>query len=137
MSIKISPQQAIFSACGNFQEHDLEILKILLSINCVDEVVINSPIEEQNGETALHRASEAGILDAVKLLLEHGANVNATDNYGNTPLHFACGCGWTNIVALLLDHNPDLNLIDDYGNTALDCAKRNNWNDVVALFEKL
>jgi ankyrin repeat protein len=46
-----------------------------------------------NGGTALHAATLYGFLDIARLLIEKGANVNATftggPNKGATPLHFA------------------------------------------------
>lgn len=38
------------------------------------------------GRTALHVAAYDGNLDAVRLLLQHGARVHAKDRYGRTPL---------------------------------------------------
>ena len=40
--------------------------------------------------TSLHRAAYAGHMEAVKVLLQHGANVEAQDSDGQTCLHKAC-----------------------------------------------
>lgn len=40
--------------------------------------------------------------DIVKLLLSHGANVNAKDNELWTPLHAAATCGHINLVKILV-----------------------------------
>jgi protein phosphatase 1 regulatory inhibitor subunit 16B len=40
--------------------------------------------------------------EIVKLLLSHGANVNAKDNELWTPLHAAATCGHINLVKILV-----------------------------------
>ena len=42
-----------------------------------------------SGDTALHRAANRGHLDCVKLLVEHGANVQIENTRGQTPLSLA------------------------------------------------
>ena len=46
-------------------------------------------MKDELGKTPLHSASSFGQIDAVKALLELGADINAQDNRGNTPLHWA------------------------------------------------
>jgi ankyrin repeat protein len=62
----------------------------------------------ETGETALHLAAGEGHLEIVKLLLEHGADVNAKTAY-ETALHLAAGEGHLEIVKLLLEHGADVN----------------------------
>lgn len=66
----------------------------------------------EDGTTALHIAS-AYSLELVKLLIEKGADVNATtttgDLQGATPLHIACEFGQTEIVKLLLENKANVN----------------------------
>ncbi|XP_071486767.1 cyclin-dependent kinase inhibitor 2A-like [Diadema antillarum] len=45
------------------------------------------------GRTPLHDAVEQGYLETVSLLLDHGANALAPDNWGNTPAHIAAETG--------------------------------------------
>ncbi|XP_044179068.1 ankyrin-3-like, partial [Acropora millepora] len=54
--------------------------------------------------TPLHLACWYGQESVVKLLLEHGADVNATDKFQFTPLHKAERRNHHSIVKLLLDH---------------------------------
>ena len=50
------------------------------------------------GLTPLHQAVLEGNLQAVKLLVMHGADVNKTDTDTWTPLHAACAEGHSEIV---------------------------------------
>ncbi len=73
-------------------------------------------------------------LNAIKLLIDSGANVNAKDEFGRTPLIscfsefsgsddyffvFSALYGCRNIVKLLIDSGADVNQQDDEGKTAL------------------
>jgi hypothetical protein len=64
------------------------------------------------GTTGLHRAVRH--VDAVRLLLEHGADPNARDVGDNAyPLHFAAGAGGVDVVRALLDAGGDVHGIGD------------------------
>src|SRR5688572_12387269 len=59
------------------------------------------------GSTGLHLAVQH--VDAVRLLLEHGADPNARDARDNAyPLHFAGGAGGVEVVRALLDAGGDV-----------------------------
>jgi uncharacterized protein len=62
-----------------------------------------------DGETALHRAASRGHLQAVTLLLNRGAQVDAADGEGVTPLVLAAYRGQTDVVKLLLDRGAFVN----------------------------
>lgn len=67
----------------------------------------------QVGQTALHLAVRHGRASTVRLLLAHGANINAQDQAGTTALISACDRGHTDIVRILLqDPDCDANLTD-------------------------
>lgn len=60
------------------------------------------------GATALSYAADKGHLGVVRILLDHGANVNVKDTfYGETPLGWAAYRGHTDIVKLLLDKGAE------------------------------
>eukprot|EP01117_Protostelium_nocturnum_P005997 TRINITY_DN2159_c0_g1_i1.p1 TRINITY_DN2159_c0_g1~~TRINITY_DN2159_c0_g1_i1.p1 ORF type:complete len:775 (+),score=217.47 TRINITY_DN2159_c0_g1_i1:271-2595(+) len=56
-----------------------------------------------NKSTPLHHAAYRGHLDCAKVLLSHGANVDATDKDMCTPLHNASYMGKKEMIALLLE----------------------------------
>src|SRR5712691_4491580 len=64
-----------------------------------------------NGTTALMLAAAAGKPDAVTLLIEKGANVNARENVkGETALTFAAAYGRTDVVKVLTANKADVSI---------------------------
>ena len=62
--------------------------------------------ESSNGLTPLHYAASAGHNDIVELLIERGANVNATDSgKGGTPLDYAHWGDQEEVIETLNAHN--------------------------------
>ena len=70
----------------------------------------------KNGEFPLLVASDT---DTLQLLLDHGADVNMTNDRGETALMAAAFNGLHKIVKLLLQAGADVNSTDESGNTAL------------------
>jgi ankyrin repeat protein len=59
------------------------------------------------------------MIRAVRILLEHGADVNAWDGSHSTPFHLASSRGSSEIVRLWIDHDADVNAQDGNRNTPL------------------
>jgi ankyrin repeat protein len=70
----------------------------------------------------LSRGDKGEHVDKLQLLLDHGADVNATDPKERTALHYAAKAGFLNVIQLLLDHGADASLRDDEGQTPLVIA---------------
>ncbi|MHB9146875.1 MAG: ankyrin repeat domain-containing protein [Candidatus Amoebophilus sp.] len=71
----------------------------------------------------LHKAYEVGNLEAVKYLLEKGADIQAKDIHRRTPLHCACEKGDLELVKyLLLEKGANIHATDEEGGTPLLCA---------------
>ena len=65
-------------------------------------------------------AEKNGHVEIVKLLLDHGAEVDVKDNdNGMTPLIYASLRGDESVVKLLLENGANINIKDNTGNTAL------------------
>jgi len=75
--------------------------------------------------TPLHYAAFFDGPEAARLLLEHGADVNAfADNeLGVHPLNSAAAAGRVDVAAVLLEHGADPNAQTRSGFTALDAAR--------------
>jgi len=74
---------------------------------------------------ALHVASYFGILQAVELFIERGADVSSTANpQGMTPLHLAVIGGHLDVVSRLIAAGADVSLEDKHGRTALAYAEK-------------
>ena len=67
---------------------------------------------DENGRTALHFACGIGNSDAVRLLLDAGAVVDAGDTEGFTPLHIAAGYMHRGVLRMLLAAGADPELCD-------------------------
>lgn len=90
-------------------------------------------LKQKDGQTVLHQACQYGNMNMVKILLDHGANVNSRiDRKGTTALMIAAREGFTEIVKLLIQ-SADINKKDDHGHTALDYARFNNENAIIEL----
>jgi cytohesin len=74
-----------------------------------------------NGKTTLlHEAIELKHVDMVRLLLDRGADPNATDKDGHTPMHFAIWRVSPVIVDMLLRAGADPNMRSGHGRTSRD-----------------
>ena len=86
--------------------------------------------------TLLHFTSDRRLVDAVHLLLDHGARVNSDQdgfNWNWTPLHFASFRGNLKIVQLLLENGATLNARSAAGSNPVYVASREGHLAVVRL----
>ena len=87
-------------------------------------------------ERTLHRdfafqaehADEEGTLDAVRVALDAGGDVNAVDETGSTALHYVADKGFPRVVELLVDHGAGLNAANYRGETPLAVVMRRRGN---------
>ena len=68
-------------------------------------------------------AAHSGFLEVVKILVEHGAKVDAVDKIQRTPLHRAARFGREKVIELVLKNGADKTLKDMKGQTPLDLVK--------------
>ena len=80
---------------------DLDVVELLLKRGA-------HLLKNDYGEIALHVAAKYGSADAVKRLLDIGADLSARDLFGYTPLHKATMAARSEIVSILLDFDSDV-----------------------------
>ncbi|CAC5358298.1 unnamed protein product [Mytilus coruscus] len=83
-------------------------------------------LQDNLGQTALHKACIKGYKKVTQLLLENGAFIASTDNDGKTALDIACDHGFTDTVQLLLSHQAPIHQKRTDLKSALHVACSNN-----------
>ncbi|GLV44410.1 Ankyrin 2 [Carabus blaptoides fortunei] len=125
--------------------------------NCRDQIMIylleehkiSVDSSDSSGRTPLFYALlannsilEDAVTDTMKLLIAHGATVEATDNIGSTVLHYAAQCGRYQALSYLLhNYTININTKDEDGDTPLHDAllanKSKNQETVKKIIEIL
>lgn len=72
----------------------------------------------------------------VRLLLEHGENVNTEDMWGHSALEISVGTGNIGIVQELIAHGADMRGGFEEENHSLTLAKQKKYNDIVRLLQQ-
>jgi len=95
------------------------------------EYFANVHARDEEGHTPLHRVF-VGLyddnsymelfLDVIRLLLEHGADIDALNNNYATPLHVGAYYGCTIAARLLLEHGANVHLQDNEDKTPFEVA---------------
>ena len=84
LCVKLATQKGVFGytvlheAVANKNTDILDYLLEKTETSAVNSVA-------KSGYTPLHMAASSGLVDSVRVLLKHNADVNCTDEYGRTP----------------------------------------------------
>ena len=90
-----------------------------------------------HGVTLIHNAAQRGWADRVKLLINHGADINAIDDeYQSTPLGMAARWGQEEIVELLLDAGADPAKSGAPWSTPLAWAEKKGHTRIIEIFSR-
>lgn len=98
---------------------------------------LNSPSKSEDrlienireGCSLLHLACQTAAIGMVELLLQYGANINASDSKGQTPLHYCVMRGNTAITKMLLMRGADPQATDREGKTPCKLVSESALND--------
>lgn len=107
----------------------LSIVKLLLEKDANPTIASNNQFKV----APIHSACAISHFDIVKLLIDHGADVNARQMQGVTPLHSATHNGQTKLAELLIDNGADINAKMDSGQTPLFMANEKNFQETAEL----
>ncbi|XP_006635308.1 cyclin-dependent kinase 4 inhibitor C [Lepisosteus oculatus] len=97
------------------------IAQVLLRANADPNV--RDPL---GGLTVTHDTARDGYEDTLRVLVEHGADVNIQDTEGNLPLHLAAREGNLDVVKFLIERTAQPLHRNLEGKTACDLAKTHN-----------
>ncbi|KAG6623080.1 ankyrin-like protein [Phytophthora cinnamomi] len=98
----------------DFQDNTALLLLAAMTSSDMDEYISDSEEDEE----------ESVQLQMARLLLEHGADVNAANTATATPLHHAMRRYDLELMDVLLAHGADVNLRNRFGDTPLHQAAR-------------
>lgn len=93
-------------------------------------------LQDENGNTLLHRKAKSGNLLEVKALLRADAAISIKNKDGNTPLHEAVNQNQEAVTAILIDYGADVNAKNYKHNTPLHYAASMNLDEIVYLLIK-
>ncbi|XP_055348321.1 transient receptor potential cation channel subfamily A member 1-like [Paramacrobiotus metropolitanus] len=114
-----------------------EVLDYILQLpDCPVDQLLAATNEEQ--ATPLHYGVNSGNRETVRLLLEHGAPINAQMFEESTPLHLACARGFTEMVELMhvfnvVEFDKVVSMQDAQGMTPMHRAAMFNYWDLLRL----
>ena len=132
------------SALNNVGSGDIATLKMLLAKHAPVNSATQMSFPVKNGEialkflTPLHMAAPYGKPEAIKALLDAGADANAKDVRGMTPLMLAVSSENQDVrvAKLLLSRGAQVNVKSSIGETALDWANKFGNPQVIAALKK-
>ena len=99
-------------------------------------------VNERNkkGRTPLHQVMDSlhdtvpdAYFDTIRLLLVHGADVDAVDDHRDSPLHLSSPNGCIKALRILLEHGANVHLQNNIGETPLQVASRRGYKDFVCV----
>lgn len=102
---------------------------LVLTLTQADEGLREA--RDHAGRTPLLLATELNHIDAARVLIDAGADVNAKDSKQDSPYLLAGAEGRLEILKMTLDHGADLTSTNRYGGTALIPAAERGHVEVV------
>jgi ankyrin repeat protein len=118
--------------CSAYDGRQLDMMRLLLEHGAnVDPYYVDTYYNSLG--LLSHNASYCGRADALHLLLQHNADVNARNDYEETPLHHASDQGQAGAAQLLLEHGAIVDVQNRFHNTPLYEASRGGRLEIVQI----
>ncbi|THG20291.1 hypothetical protein TEA_017250 [Camellia sinensis var. sinensis] len=121
--------------CNKSGETAITLSEFNKNRDLFEKVMLEFALEKGNrnggGFYALHCAARRGDLDAVRLLMHKGYDVNVPDGDGYTPLMLAAREGHGSTCRLLIKSGARCDLKNVKGETAVSLARNNGSHDAV------
>ena len=139
---KLQENGALVNATTNDGETPLHIAIINEQLDAVILLVEHKDLLEKLtkgkhyydiSQTAMHIAARKGLVKICKVLLKHGAKVDALNNLQMTPLHYAAMKCHDKMCQLLLKHGAKVNALNIRQWTPLQNAALNDHDKVCQL----
>ena len=99
--VSFTPHTLAISALTESSVSELEKL--------LDEQSIDVNFSDEHGDTLLHKAAFEGDVDCIRVLVNHGANVNVKNKDGWPPVHCALRQGNLSAMVYLIECGTDMN----------------------------
>lgn len=119
---------ALIGACSYGKPGQIALVRRLVSLGCdldvydEERAIDQDEIAKRLLLSPLSNAARSGNVKLVELLLEAGANINASGGSYGTPLAFAAHDSKTDIARCLISKGADVNLVGGEYGTALQAA---------------
>jgi len=91
---------------------------------------------DEDGRTPAMVAAGCGNLEALRVIVMRGGNVNKVDLLGYSSLHHACRLGHMNCVTFLVNYGADFWILDNDMHSPLDVAALENFEDIVKFLDE-
>ena len=111
---------------------DRETVATLLAAGADVDQISATPMRNQALHAVLALSRDAGV---TRLLIEHGADVNAAQAAGYRPLHQVAAAGRDDLVRILLDAGADKTARCDHGKTPADYARERGHSSLAAMLD--
>ena len=108
-----------------------EAARVLIDNDAPVDAVARNPTKVM----PLHSTASARNLEAARLLLQHGAPVNARQQGGWAPIHAAAQNGDRAMVELFLQHGADPRVTNDEGKTPASVANEKGHTELARMLE--
>ena len=109
-------QKEFLRICRSGSEHEIQE-----AINAG----VNVNVKNKSLSTALMFAAKDNTAQAVEILIQAGAYLDAIDIFGNTALIYASSFNTDDVVEVLIDSGADVEMQNISGYRALDYARQN------------